>query len=223
MIRFNNSWDEILKDEFEKPYYKKLRQFLKEEYATQVIYPKPEDIFTAFKVTPYEDVKVVIIGQDPYHGNAQAHGMSFSVQPGIKVPPSLLNIYKEIHSSLGYDIPKTGYLLPWAKQGVFLLNTVLTVRASQPNSHKQKGWEIFTDDVISYLNNREKPIIFLLWGAHAQSKKALITNPQHYVLVAPHPSPYSADRGFFGCNHFKQVNEILESLGETPIDWQIKD
>ncbi|ONI46491.1 uracil-DNA glycosylase [Candidatus Epulonipiscium fishelsonii] len=222
MIKFNNSWDNILKDEFEKPYYKKLRQFLKEEYATQTIYPKPNDIFTAFKITSYEDVKVVIIGQDPYHGEAQAHGLSFSVQPGIKIPPSLLNIYKEIQSSFGYDIPKTGYLLSWAQQGVFLLNTVLTVRAAQPNSHQNSGWEIFTDNVISYLNDREKPIVFLLWGAPAQRKKVLITNPHHYVLMAPHPSPLSANRGFFGCNHFRKTNEILESLGETPINWQIK-
>lgn len=221
MVLFQNDWDEYLNDEFTKPYYLKLREILKQEYGTYPIYPDMHDIFNALKVTSYKDVKVVILGQDPYHGPNQAHGMSFSVNPGIPTPPSLQNMYKELQASLGCYIPNNGYLMHWAKQGVLLLNTVLTVRAGQPQSHKDIGWEIFTDKIISLLNERDESIIFMLWGAPARKKAALITNPQHYILEAPHPSPLSAHRGFFGCDHFKQANEILENSKKVPIDWQI--
>ncbi len=223
MVQFNNSWDEKLKEEFEKPYYKALREFLKEEYSHQIIYPPMEDIFNALKTTSYEAVKVVILGQDPYHGANQAHGMAFSVQPSIPTPPSLKNIYKELHQTLGCKIPNNGYLMKWAKQGVLLLNTVLTVRAGSPQSHKGKGWEVFTDRIITLLNEREDPIIFLLWGAPAKAKKSLITNPKHSILTAAHPSPLSAHNGFFGCNHFGKVNEYLQQMGKAPIDFQIED
>lgn len=223
MIRFNNSWDEYLKEEFEKPYYKSLQSFLKEEYQTQVIYPNMYDIFNALKTTSYEDVKVVILGQDPYHGEGQAHGMAFSVKPGVKVPPSLVNIYKELQATLGCYIPNNGYLMKWAEQGILLLNTVLTVRAGKPQSHKGKGWEVFTDRIIGLLNERKDPIIFILWGAPAKKKAELITAPWHKILTAAHPSPLSAYNGFFGCNHFAKVNEYLIAMGKTPIDFQIEN
>ncbi|PHV72307.1 uracil-DNA glycosylase [Sporanaerobium hydrogeniformans] len=223
MVQFCNTWDEILKGEFEKPYYQALREFLKEEYKNQTIYPPMHAIFNALKTTSYEKVKVVILGQDPYHGPNQAHGMAFSVQPGVAVPPSLKNIYKELHETLGCKIPNNGYLQKWAEQGILLLNTVLTVRAGKPQSHKGKGWEVFTDRVISLLNEREEPVIFLLWGAPAKAKKALITHPRHVVLTAAHPSPLSAHNGFFGCNHFAMVNNYLQKMGKTPIDFQIED
>lgn len=223
MVQFNNSWDKVLEEEFEKPYYLKLREILKVEYAEHTIYPNMHDIFTALKVTSYTDTKVVILGQDPYHGPNQAHGMAFSVNPQIQTPPSLQNIYKELHQSLGCYIPNNGYLMSWAEQGVLLLNTVLTVRAGEPQSHKNIGWEIFTDKIISLLNEREESIIFMLWGAPARKKSALITGKQHYILEAPHPSPLSAHRGFFGCNHFKEANEILVNNNKAPIDWQIKN
>lgn len=221
MILFNNEWDTYLEEEFAKPYYLKLREVLKAEYASYAIYPDMHDIFNALKATGYEETKIVILGQDPYHGPNQAHGMAFSVNPNIPTPPSLQNIYKELHVTLGCDIPNNGYLMNWAKQGVLLLNTVLTVRAGQPQSHKDIGWEIFTDKVITLLNQREESIIFMLWGAPARKKAALITNPNHHILEAPHPSPLSAHRGFFGSDHFKKANEILQNEGKTPIDWQI--
>lgn len=221
MVNLGNDWDRLLREEFQKPYYLALRQFLKEEYQTQVIYPPKEDIFNALKVTSYEDTKVVILGQDPYHGEGQAHGMAFSVNPGIAIPPSLRNIYKELQGSLGYALPDHGYLMPWAKQGVLLLNTVLTVRAGQPQSHQNKGWEMLTDEIIKLLNQKDEIVIFLLWGTPAKKKQVLITNPKHVILTAVHPSPLSAHRGFLGCNHFKQVNKILESQGRAPIDWSL--
>lgn len=221
MVNLGNDWDKLLKEEFNKPYYLALRQFLIEEYRTQVIYPPKEDLFNALKATSYQDTKVVILGQDPYHGLGQAHGMAFSVNPGIATPPSLRNIYKELQDSLGCSISDNGYLMPWAKQGVLLLNTVLTVRAGQPQSHQNKGWEILTDEIIKLLNQKDETVIFLLWGSPAKKKMNLITNPKHVVLTAVHPSPLSAHRGFFGCNHFKQVNEILERQGREAIDWQI--
>ena len=199
-----------------------LREFLKKEYATQTIYPSMYDIFNALKATAYEDVKVVILGQDPYHGPGQAHGMCFSVQKGVTPPPSLVNIFKELHDDVGCSEPQHGCLESWADQGVLLLNTVLTVRAGQANSHKGMGWEIFTDNVIRKLNEREKPMVFLLWGANAQTKTSYITNPAHLILKAPHPSPLSAYRGFFGCHHFSKANEFLAANGMEPIDWQIR-
>ncbi|QHA29308.1 uracil-DNA glycosylase [Bacillus paranthracis] len=207
--------------EFEKEYYRKLADFLKEEYSTHVVYPKKEDIFNALEYTSYENTKVVILGQDPYHGPNQAHGLSFSVQPGIKTPPSLLNMYKELRDEYGYDIPNNGYLVKWAEQGVLLLNTVLTVRQGEANSHKGKGWEHFTDRVIELLNEREKPVIFILWGRHAQAKKKLITNTKHHIIESVHPSPLSARRGFFGSKPYSKVNTILANMGEREIDWEI--
>ncbi len=221
MVKFGNDWDEILKGEFEKEYYLKLRAFLKEEYQTQVIYPPMNDIFNSLKTTAYSDIKIVILGQDPYHEPNQAHGLSFSVKKGVVPPPSLKNIYKEINSELGIPVPNHGELTKWAKQGVLLLNTVLTVRQGQANSHKNKGWEIFTDTVIRKINEREKPVVFLLWGGNAKRKTALITNPQHKILTSVHPSPLSAYGGFFGCGHFKSANEFLESIGDAPIDWSL--
>lgn len=221
MIQLGNSWDTILEGEFEKPYYLKLREFLTEEYKIQTIYPDKYNIFNALKLTPYEDVKVVILGQDPYHGPGQAHGLSFSVQPGIQTPPSLQNMYKELRDDLGCYIPNNGYLVPWAEQGVLLLNTVLTVRAGEANSHRKKGWENFTDEVIRKLNERDKPVIFLLWGNNAKEKMSLVTNPRHFILTSVHPSPLSATRGFMGCKHFSKTNEILRDLGQKEIDWQI--
>lgn len=219
----HNSWNNILGDEFEKEYYTKLHIFLVTEYKTKTIFPNMYDIFNALHYTEYQDVKVVILGQDPYHGPNQAHGLSFSVKPGIPTPPSLKNIFKELHSDLGCYIPNNGYLKSWADQGVLLLNTVLTVQAGNANSHKNKGWEIFTDKVISVLNDRKDPIIFILWGNNAISKKKLITNKQHYILQSAHPSPLSANRGFFGSRPFSKTNEILKQLGKKPIDWQIKN
>ena len=222
MVLLGNTWDGLLYSEFQKEYYIKLREFLKNEYSTQTIYPEMGNIFNALKYTPYEDVKAVILGQDPYHGPNQAHGLCFSVQKGVKAPPSLQNMFKELNSDLGIPIPKSGELTSWARQGVLLLNTVLTVRAGQANSHKGMGWEIFTDRVIELLNMREKPIIFLLWGGPAKTKTKLITNPNHHILSTVHPSPLSAYNGFFGCKHFSKVNEILRSMGEKEIDWRIE-
>lgn len=223
MSELHNSWDKYLNEEFEKTYYMALRQFLKEEYSTQTIYPEENNIFNALKTTSYDDVKVVILGQDPYHGEGQAHGMAFSVKPGIKTPPSLVNIYKELQATMGCYIPNNGYLMKWAEQGVLLLNTVLTVRAGQPQSHKGKGWETFTDRIIAILNERKDPVIFVLWGAPAKKKASLITAPQHKILTAAHPSPLSAYNGFFGCNHFNQINEYLREMGKAPIDFQIEN
>lgn len=216
-----NDWGPLLAPEFEKEYYRKLADFLKEEYSTHVVYPKKEDIFNALEYTSYENTKVVILGQDPYHGPNQAHGLSFSVQLGIKTPPSLLNMYKELRDEYGYDIPNNGYLVKWAEQGVLLLNTVLTVRQGEANSHKGKGWEHFTDRVIELLNEREKPVIFILWGRHAQAKKKLITNTKHHIIESVHPSPLSARRGFFGSKPYSKVNTILANMGEREIDWEI--
>ncbi|MFK4291028.1 uracil-DNA glycosylase [Bacillus sp. RC250] len=216
-----NDWGPLLGPEFEKEYYQNLANFLKEEYEEHVIYPKKEDIFNALEYTSYENTKVVILGQDPYHGPNQAHGLSFSVQPGIKTPPSLLNMYKELRDEYGYEIPNNGYLVKWAEQGVLLLNTVLTVRQGEANSHKGKGWEHFTDHVIELLNEREKPVVFILWGRHAQAKKKLITNTNHYIIESVHPSPLSARRGFFGSKPYSKVNEILSNMDEKEIDWQI--
>lgn len=222
MVQFNNSWDILLKDEFQKPYYLNLRKFLVQEYKTQTIYPNMNDIFNALKYTDYKDVKVVMLGQDPYHQPNQAHGLCFSVKKGVKAPPSLQNMYKEIYAEYGYQIPDHGELTYWAEQGVLMLNTVLTVRESQPNSHKGMGWEVFTDNIISLLNQRPEPMVFLLWGANARAKKKIITNPNHLVLESAHPSPLSAYNGFFGNNHFKKANEFLKSKGRPEIDWQIK-
>ncbi len=222
MVQFNNSWDILLKDEFQKPYYLNLRKFLVQEYKSQTIYPNMHDIFNALKYTDYKDVKVVILGQDPYHQPNQAHGLCFSVKKGVNPPPSLQNMYKEIYAEYGYPIPQHGELTYWAEQGVLMMNTVLTVRESQPNSHKGMGWEIFTDNVISLLNQRPEPMVFLLWGANARAKKKIITNPNHLVLESAHPSPLSAYNGFFGNGHFKKANEFLKQNKMTEIDWQIK-
>lgn len=222
MVQFNNSWDILLKDEFQKPYYLNLRKFLVQEYKTKTIYPHMNNIFNALKYTDYKDVKVVILGQDPYHQPNQAHGLCFSVLKGVNPPPSLQNMYKEIHAEYGYPIPSHGELTYWAEQGVLMMNTVLTVRESQPNSHKGMGWEIFTDNVISLLNLRPEPMVFLLWGANARAKKKIITNPNHLVLESAHPSPLSAYNGFFGNGHFKKANEFLKSKGMAEIDWQTK-
>ncbi|CEN88260.1 Uracil-DNA glycosylase (UDG) [[Clostridium] sordellii] len=221
MINIGNDWDELLKGEFEKPYYLELREFLKNEYSTKIIYPNMYDIFNALKYTSYKDTKVLILGQDPYHGENQAHGLAFSVKPGVKTPPSLLNMYKELNSEYGCFIPNNGFLVPWTEQGVLLLNTALTVRAHEANSHKGKGWEIFTDNIIKLLNERQDPVIFVLWGNNARSKKKLIDTQKHYIIESAHPSPLSASRGFFGSKPFSKINEILISLGKTPIDWQI--
>ena len=221
MVKFLNDWDEILKDEFEKPYYKELRAFLKREYSTRRIYPEMNDIFNSLKCSSFKDTRVVIIGQDPYHGAGQAHGMCFSVKKGVEPPPSLKNIFKELESDVGFKIPNHGELTAWAKQGVLLLNTVLTVREATPNSHKGKGWESFTDRVISELNKKDTPVVFLLWGANAKAKAKIIDNPRHVKLETVHPSPLSAYGGFFGCKHFSKTNEILIASGQKPIDWQI--
>ena len=221
MVKFNNEWDELLADEFKKPYYLELRQFLKREYSTRTIYPDMYHIFNALQSTSYSDVKVVILGQDPYHGPGQAHGLCFSVQPGIQPPPSLVNIFKELHDDVGIPVPRTGCLTPWTKQGVLLLNTVLTVRQGQPNSHKGMGWENCTDRVIELLDERETPMVFMLWGANAGAKTALLHNPKHLVLKTVHPSPLSAHRGFFGCRHFSRANAFLEKNGLTPVDWRL--
>ena len=222
MVKLGNDWDGILADEWQKPYYLELRRFLKSEYSTQTVYPNMNDIFNALKLTSFEDTKVVIIGQDPYHGFGQAHGLCFSVKKGVVPPPSLKNIYKELKSDIGFEIPNHGELTSWAKQGVLLLNNVLTVREGLPNSHKGKGWEIFTDRVIGELNKKETPVVFLLWGANAQKKAEIITNPKHYKLITVHPSPLSASRGFFGCKHFSKTNEILQKNHVNPINWEIQ-
>ena len=223
MVNIGNDWDALLADEFEKPYYKRLRACLAEEYRTHRIYPDMYSIFNALKYTAYQDVRVVILGQDPYPGANQAHGLAFSVQKGIPTPRSLQNMYQELQTDCGCYIPNNGYLKKWADQGVLLLNTSLTVRAGAPNSHAGMGWERFTDKIIGLLNEREDGIVFLLWGANARSKEALITAPQHRILTAAHPSPMSAARGFFGCRHFSKANRILEQNGNTPIDWQIEN
>ena len=222
MVTIGNDWDILLKEEFTKPYYQKLRLFLAQEYRSQTIYPDMYDIFNALKYTAFQDVKVVLLGQDPYHGEHQAHGLCFSVKKGIAPPPSLCNIFEELHRELGCTIPPHGELTAWAKQGVLMLNSVLTVRAHQPGSHAQNGWETLTDTIIAKLNDKKDPVVFLLWGKYAKSKKALITNPMHLILESSHPSPYSVDYGFRGCGHFVKANTFLMQNGLTPIDWQIR-
>ncbi len=221
MVQLGNDWDNILADEFEKPYYKELRAFLKQEYYTRRIFPNMNDIFTALKASSFENTRVVIIGQDPYHGEGQAHGLCFSVKRPVEPPPSLKNMFKELQSDVGFKIPDHGELTYWAEQGVLLLNTVLTVREGCANSHKGKGWEEFTDRIIAELNKKSTPVVFLLWGANAKNKAKIITSPIHRKLETVHPSPLSAYGGFFGCKHFSKCNEILKSTGQTPIDWQI--
>lgn len=221
LVHFGNDWDRILADEFEKPYYKQLRAFLKQEYMKYTVYPPMNDIFNSLKFSSYEKTRVVIIGQDPYHGAGQAHGMCFSVKKGVEAPPSLKNIFRELSSDVGFKIPEHGELTHWAKQGVLLLNTVLTVREGQPNSHKGMGWEKFTDRVIFELNKKQNTVVFLLWGANARTKAAIIDNPLHRKLETVHPSPLSAYGGFFGSRHFSKCNEILKLSGQDIIDWQI--
>lgn len=224
MAAIANDWLEAISDEFKQPYYKELYQFVKEEYATHVIYPPADDIFNALHLTPLSKVKVLILGQDPYHNEHQAHGLSFSVLPEQKeIPPSLQNIFKELQSDLGCEIPNNGYLKKWADQGVLLLNTVLTVRAHQANSHQKRGWEQFTDAIIRAVNEQDRPVVSMLWGRPAQSKIFMLTNKKHLVLTAPHPSPLSAYRGFFGCRHFSKANDFLQKNGVKPIDWQIEN
>ena len=223
MPPITNDWQQPLMEEFRKPYYKELYNKVLEEYRTRQIFPAPDDIFNAFHLTPLHEVKVVIIGQDPYHNDGQAHGLCFSVKPEVDIPPSLVNIYQELHDDLGCYIPNNGYLVKWAKQGVLMLNTVLTVRAHQANSHRGIGWEQFTDAVIRAVNEQNRPIVFLLWGRPAQMKKSMLNNPKHLILESPHPSPLSAYRGFFGCRHFSRTNAFLESHGLEPIDWQIEN
>lgn len=223
MYKIGNSWDQVLAEEFEKDYFRKLEAFLNEEYASQTIYPPREDIFNALKASDYHKTKVVILGQDPYHEPGQAHGMCFSVQKGVKIPPSLVNIYKELEADLGVKPVHHGYLQQWADQGVLLLNTSLTVRRAQANSHRGKGWEQFTDAVIAALNERPEPIVFLLWGANARSKEALITAPQHFILSGAHPSPLSAWNGFFGGGYFSKANRFLELTGQKPVQWQLSE
>lgn len=223
MGMITNDWLDALGEEFKKPYYINLYQFVKEEYNTTQVFPPAEDIFNAFHLTPLSKVKVVVIGQDPYHNVGQAHGLCFSVKPDVEIPPSLVNIYQELHDDLGCRIPNNGYLVKWADQGVLMLNTVLTVRAHAANSHRGKGWEEFTDAAIRSLNEQNRPIVFILWGKPAQAKKSMLNNPNHLILEAPHPSPLSAYRGFFGSKPFSKTNDFLTAHGETPIDWQIED
>lgn len=224
MGAIQNDWLQAIGGEFRKPYYRQLYEFVKQEYSTRVIYPPADDIFNALHLTPLKDVKVLILGQDPYHNEHQAHGLSFSVLPDQReIPPSLQNIYKELQDDLGCYIPDNGYLEKWAKQGVLMLNTVLTVRAHQANSHQGKGWEQFTDAIIEAVNQQDRPIVYMLWGRPAQSKIPMLTNRNHLILTAPHPSPLSAYRGFFGCRHFSQANEFLQRSGVAPIDWQIEN
>ena len=224
MGMITNDWQIALREEFRKPYYKELYEFVKKEYSTTTVFPPADDIFNALHFTPLNEVKVVILGQDPYHNVHQAHGLCFSVLPDqSEIPPSLQNIYKELQSDLGCKIPNNGYLEKWARQGVLMLNTVLTVRAHQANSHQNKGWEQFTDAIIGEVNKIDRPVVYLLWGKPAQSKIPMLTNPNHLILKAPHPSPLSAYRGFFGCKHFSQTNEFLKGKGIEPIDWQIED
>lgn len=221
MAAINNDWLEPMSEEFKKPYYKALYERVVEEYKTYPIFPQSDDVFNAFNFTPLSKVKCVIIGQDPYHNVGQAHGLCFSVKPGVDIPPSLVNIYKELHDDIGFQIPDNGYLKKWADQGVLMLNTVLTVRAHQAGSHQKIGWEQFTDAAIRVLNEQDRPIVYLLWGAPAQKKAAQVNNPKHLLLKAPHPSPLSAYRGFFGCKHFSKANQFLIENGIEPIDWQI--
>ena len=223
MPAISNDWLPGLQQEFRKPYYKELYRFINEEYRTRVIYPPADRIFEALHLTPLKDGKVVILGQDPYHEPGQAHGLSFSVLPGTQIPPSLANIYQELHDDLGCYIPNNGYLKKWADQGVLLLNTLLTVRAHEAFSHRGKGWEPFTDAIIQAVNAVDRPVVYLLWGRPAQEKRAMLNNPKHLVLTAPHPSPLSAYRGFFGCRHFSRANDFLAAGGLTPIDWQIEN
>ena len=223
MSMIQNDWLAPLKPEFSKPYYAELFKFVKNEYATRQIFPPADDIFNAFHLTPLHEVKVVILGQDPYHTDGQAHGLCFSVKPDVDIPPSLVNIYQELHDDLGCYIPNNGYLTKWAKQGVLMLNTVLTVRAHQANSHRGMGWEQFTDAAIRILNEQDRPIVFILWGSPAQKKAQMLNNPKHLILKAPHPSPLSAYRGFFGSRPFSQTNEFLVKNGLEPIDWQIEN
>ena len=223
MGAIDNDWLEPLSVEFKKPYYKELYKKVKQEYETKRVFPEADDIFNAFQFTPLSKVKVVILGQDPYHNYGQAHGLCFSVKPDVDVPPSLVNIYQELHDDLGCDIPNNGYLKKWADQGVMLLNTVLTVRAHAANSHQGIGWETFTDAAIKILNEQDRPMVFLLWGRPEKNKKSMMTNPKHLILEAPHPSPLSAFRGFFGSRHFSKTNEYLKANGLEPIDWQIEN
>ena len=223
MAMLLDEWQQALEEEFRKPYYKTLFEFVKEEYSKTAVYPPAEDIFNAMHLTPLSKVKVLILGQDPYHGDRQAHGLSFSVMPKTDIPPSLQNIYQELHDDLGCTIPNNGYLKKWAEQGVLLLNTVLTVRAHQPNSHQGHGWEHFTDAIIQAVNAQDRPIVYMLWGKPAQSKIPMLKNPKHLILKAPHPSPLSAYRGFFGCKHFSQANAFLAENGQEVVDWQIED
>lgn len=223
MAMITNDWLTVVNQEFKQPYYKRLYDFVRHEYETQVIYPPSEDIFNALHLTPLSEVKVLIVGQDPYHEPGQAHGLCFSVKPGVEIPPSLKNIYQELHDDVGCRIPNNGYLEKWAKQGVLLLNAVLTVRAHQAASHQGRGWEQFTDAIIRAVDKQDCPIVIMLWGRYAQDKLPMFTNPKHLVLRAPHPSPLSAYRGFFGCRHFSKCNEFLQSQGVAPIDWQIED
>lgn len=223
MPPITNDWAKALAPEYKKPYYRELFDFIKNEYATKQIFPPGDDIFNAFHLTPLSEVKCVIIGQDPYHNVGQAHGLCFSVKPPVEAPPSLVNIYKELNSDIGCYIPDNGYLVKWAKQGVLMLNAVLTVQAHMANSHQGKGWENFTDAAIQAVANEDRPIVYLLWGSYAQKKASMITNPKHLVLKAPHPSPLSAYKGFFGCRHFSKANEYLVSNGIEPIDWQIEN
>lgn len=223
MPPITNDWAAALAPEYKKDYYRKLFDFIGREYATHEIFPPGDDIFNAFHLTPLKDVKCVIIGQDPYHNTGQAHGLCFSVKPEVEIPPSLVNIYKELHDDLGCYVPNNGYLVKWAKQGVLMLNAVLTVRAHQAASHQGKGWEDFTDAAIRIINEQDRPIVFLLWGGFAQKKAAMLNNPKHLILKAPHPSPLSVYRGFFGCRHFSQANAYLEKNGIAPIDWQIEN
>ena len=223
MPPITGAWADALKDEFRKPYYRTLFKKVEEEYSTHQIFPDPDDIFNAFHFTPLDQVKVVILGQDPYHGDGQAHGLCFSVKPDVEIPPSLVNIYKELESDLGCYIPNNGYLEKWARQGVMLLNTVLTVRAHQANSHRGIGWEEFTDAAIKILAAQERPMVFILWGKPAQSKKVFLDPTKHLIIESPHPSPLSAYRGFFGSRPFSRTNDYLVSHGLTPIDWQIEN
>lgn len=219
MVNIGNDWDNLLHAEFEKEYYLALRSFLKEEYFSRRIYPSMHDIFNALKYTSYHDTRVVILGQDPYHGPGQAHGLCFSVKEGIPHPPSLQNIFKELKNELGIEPPVSGELTGWARQGVLLLNTTLTVRESSPQSHKGRGWEILTDKIISLINEKSEPVVFMLWGGNARAKKSLITNKNHLILECAHPSPLSAWNGFFGCNHFTLANDFLISKAQKGIDW----
>ncbi|MYL51743.1 uracil-DNA glycosylase [Pontibacillus yanchengensis] len=221
MTILSNDWQTIVGDQFNETYYIQLREFLKNEYQTHIVYPQMNDIFNALHYTPFHKTKVVIFGQDPYHGHDQAHGFSFSVKPGVTIPPSLRNIYKELNDDIGFAIPNHGYLLHWAKEGVLLLNTVLTVRAKEANSHKGQGWEHFTNEVIKALNNREDPVVFILWGRHAQQKIAMLDDTKHLIITSPHPSPFSAHKGFFGSKPFSKANDFLKNKGLSPIDWQL--